>query len=267
MPHRRSIPAIGPRSAAAFLFAALVFAPAAPAQFASEEALEQQSVRVFQQMKSQIPISRDPRATRIVECVAFELVNVLDDTWKAKAWEVVLFDVPSVNAFAMPGGKIGVHTGIFKVARNQHALAAVIGHEIAHVTEEHAVKRANRQGLTDLAVGVATAVIGGGALTQSAVGSLLDLGADIGLNRPYGRDQESEADEEGIELMARAGFHPKAAIDLWKKMAEEGATNPPEILSTHPSNETRIDALVEGLAPALRTYADAIEAGRYPDCN
>ena len=253
-------------------FAAIGFACALPlhaaqGQFASETELERQSAQVFQQMKAQIPISRDPRATRIVECVTYELVNSLDEEWKAKAWEVVLFQVPRVNAFAMPGGKIGVHTGIFNVARNQHALAAVLGHEIAHVTEAHAVKRANRRGLTDLAVGVATAVIGGGALTQSAVGSLLDLGAEIGLRRPYGREQESEADSAGLELMAKAGFHPSASIDLWKKMAEAGGGDPPEFLSTHPSNEARTTALIEQLAPALATYNAALEAGKRPDCN
>ncbi|MBT8447911.1 MAG: M48 family metallopeptidase [Gammaproteobacteria bacterium] len=233
--------------------------------------VEGDAEKMFEQMKEKIPISNNERARYIVECVTSSIIAVLPEKYAEDEWEVVLFDQPSVNAFAMPGGKIGVFMGIFGVARDQNALAAVIGHEIAHVTSRHAQKRATRKTLTGIAAGVATVLIGANApvngQTMRTVNSALNMGAELGLNRPYDRGQESEADIVGLDYMARAGFDPRESITLWKAMETVGGNGPPEFISTHPSGRTRISDLIGGLPGSLATYNAAREAGVIPDCH
>jgi predicted Zn-dependent protease len=181
-------------------------------------------------------------------------------------WEVELFENDAANAFAMPGGKIGVFTGIFKVADNQDSLAAVIGHEVAHVTEKHSLKRARTQSRTNLGVVIASSALGGGNLPRGAVNDVLTTGAAIGLTLPYGRKQESEADVDGLMYMAGAGFDPRASMTLWKNMGELNKGSPPEFLSTHPSDERRMDGLVKNLSPALVKFNKAIAKNGRPSC-
>ncbi len=250
-------------AAGCFLYAAAM--PAA-AIIVTEGMVERQSAEVFEEMKTHIPLTRNAYAMAVVECVAYSIIAVLDGPHAQKNWEVIVFEDPSVNAFALAGGKIGVHTGIFKVAKNQHALAAVIGHEIAHVTEKHVVKRMNRQNLTGLGVGVLTAVIGGDYMTQHAVSSAMGLGAELGLSKPYDRGQETDADIEGLIYMSRAGFDPRATIELWKNMDKANKSDPPEFLSTHPSTDNRTARLVGELSNALGEYNNALAAGRVPNC-
>jgi len=229
-------------------------------------ALERQAGQLFEQMKAQIPRSRDVRAQQLVECVALHLVPRLEPGFARLAWEVVLFEHGSVNAFALPGGRVGVFTGMLRVARDQDMLAAVLGHEMAHVTARHPEKRASRRTLTGLATGLASVFLGGSTVGQRALADVLSIGAELGLNRPYDRDQELEADIRGLRYMAAAGFDPRASIALWKQMGRVGAGAPPEFLSTHPASERRLDALIGELAGALRTFNDARGQGRIPDC-
>ncbi len=244
--------------------AAMALLAAAPAYAqVSEPQIERQAQRAFRQMRAQIPVSRDAAARDYVQCVAASIIARLDKPYSDLAWEVELFQHPAANAFAMPGGKIGVFTGIFDVAEDQDALAAVIGHEVAHVVGRHALKRARKQLRNQLLVGVAAGAIGGGRGTANA----LALGAEIGLGLPYDRKQETEADTLGLELMSGAGFDPRASIQLWKNMADKNRAEPPQFLSTHPSTDARLDGMIGQLVPSLVRFNQASGEGRSPGCH
>ena len=236
--------------------------PAARAALVSEDDIERQADRAFRQMKASIPQSRDADARAYVQCVAQAIVAQLEGPYSDLDWEIVLFEHKAANAFAMPGGKIGVFTGIFRVAPDQDSLATVIGHEVAHVTSQHSLKRARKQVRNNLLVAVAAGAIGGGQRTSN----VLSMGAEVGLNLPYDRKQESEADAEGLELMARAGFDPRASITLWKNMSRQQSGQPPEFLSTHPSSDDRIDRMIGQLAPSLMAYNEAHSLAQVPRC-
>ena len=155
-------------------------------------------------------------------------------------WEVHVVSIDEVNAWCMPGGKMAIYTGLIeKLQATDDEIAAVMGHEISHALREHSRERASRQMGTQMAVGIAGALFGIGDLGQS----LGNVVADVTLNKPNSRTQEVEADRIGVELAARAGFDPRAAITLWEKMQKAGGGQPPQFLSTHPSHENRISDL------------------------
>jgi len=153
-------------------------------------------------------------------------------------WEAHVLSVSEVNAWCMPGGKMAVYTGLIdKLQATDDELAAVMGHEISHALREHSREAISRQMATQTAVGIAGALFGVGELGTS----LGNMVADVTLNRPNSRTNETEADRIGVELAARAGYNPEAAISLWQKMAKlNSGGQPPKWLSTHPSNEDRI---------------------------
>jgi len=228
----------------------------------SESEVDRMGTQTYQQMKSQVPMSTDRRAVERVRCVTEAVLLELDSPNAPPEWEVTLFAEDSVNAFALPGGYIGVFEGLLDVAETQDQLAAVIGHEIAHVTARHAAERVSRHQATGFAVNVL-----GGASGNQQTAALLGMGAQVGLLLPFNRTQESEADTLGLKYMARAGFNPEASVQLWRNMEEaSGGKGPPELLSTHPSGERRIEELNERIPEAMELYHDAQEAGRVPDC-
>jgi predicted Zn-dependent protease len=150
------------------------------------------------------------------------------------------------------------------VATNQDQLGAVLGHEVAHVTRDHSLARANRTVITQN-----TAIIGSEVLDASTgieTTDIVVMGADLLILKPYGRGQESEADLVGLRYMANAGFDPRASIALWTNMGKESPAGPPEWLSTHPSGESRISDLAGDLAATLPLYNAALAAGRKPNC-
>lgn len=228
----------------------------------SEVEIEAESEAQFQQMRASQQISTDAGDRSYINCVSRAIIAELDDPYSGKDWEVEVFDEDAINAFAMPGGKIGVFTGILKVAETQDQLGAVIGHEVAHVTEQHSLERVNREMTQQIGVVGASAAIGGGQGTYD----LIQMGAQIGLSLPYGRGQESEADIVGLKYMASAGFDPRASVQLWKNMDRESKGAPPEWFSTHPSSDSRISDLIAALPDALSLYNDAKAAGKAPDC-
>jgi predicted Zn-dependent protease len=156
-------------------------------------------------------------------------------------WEVHVISVDEVNAWCMPGGKMAMYTGLIqKLNATDDEIAAVMGHEIAHALREHARERISRQMGTQLGVGLVGALFGIGDLGQSIAGQV----AEVTLNLPNSRLHETESDRIGVELAARAGFDPKAAVSLWEKMAKvSSGGQPPKWLSTHPSHEDRINDL------------------------
>ena len=228
----------------------------------SESELESESGEAFQEMRAQIPAATDARLIAYVNCVSADIVQQLEKPYSEEDWEVVLFEGEDINAFAMPGGRIGVYTGLLAVAENQDQLAAVIGHEVAHVTLQHSLKRANREATTQGGVILGTVVLGAGP----GVGDLVSMGAQLGLSLPFSRANETEADTIGLNYMADAGFNPSASIQLWKNMAAKNKLGAPQFLSTHPSGDSRIQDLVRQLPEALKRYNAAQAAGRKPNC-
>ncbi len=221
-------------------------------------------ITAYDEVKKTTPVSKDKNANAYVMCVANAVTRVVPANIK---WEVNLFDDEAVNAFALPGGKIGVYTGLLKVAGNQDQLAAVIGHEIAHVIADHGNARVSAAFATQTGLQLAQILAGATTQQKSQLIGLLGLGAQYGILMPYGRGQESEADILGLEYMARAGFNPRESITLWQNMGKAGGgKEPPAILSTHPSNEQRISDLNQALPGATKIYKKARNQGIKPQC-
>ena len=163
------------------------------------------------------------------------------------AWEVHVIQENQLNAWAMPGGKMAVYSGLIeRLKLTDDELAAIMGHEIAHSLREHARERVSRDMATSVGVGIAGALLGLGDVAQSLAGAV----ANVTFNLPHSRAHETEADRIGVELAARAGYDPHAAVTLWQKMGQASGGGGPEFLSTHPSPENRL--------ADLRAYADRV---------
>jgi predicted Zn-dependent protease len=228
--------------------------------------MDRMGLAAYRQISEQTPVSRDRRLNRYVGCVAGAVIAALDGADAAERWEVSVFRDSTPNAFALPGGKIGVNTGLLLVAKNQSQLASVLGHEVAHVLAGHANERISAQYATRSALVIASAVADtSNPMHRQAIG-LLGAGAQVGILLPYGRAHESEADIMGLDLMARAGFDPRQSVQLWRNMAEAGRGQPPEFLSTHPSHGSRISQLEDRIPGAMKLYQEAAASGRRPDC-
>ena len=222
--------------------------------------LDAMGVQAFNEMRAKEPVETNAAVNGYVDCVANAITAELPN--KGTSWEVVVFKDDTPNAFALPGGKMGVYTGMLKVAENQSQLAAVLGHEVGHVLAQHGNERMSQQQLTNVALAAAA----GSGHVDAATMQALGLGAQVGILLPYSRTQESEADIIGLDLMAKAGFDPRQSVQLWKNMAKAGGGAPPEFLSTHPASSTRIDNLVSHMSSALATYNAALAKGKKPDC-
>ena len=244
----------------------------------SEREIMIESQKAWEQMKTSLPVSRDLSKRTQVNCIAKKIIRQLDEPFVDEDWEIEVFENPGVNAFAMPGGKLGVYTGLFSVASNQDELATVIGHEIAHVTEKHSYERAKREMRTRVGTTIGMAVIAGNMANRqitsqadiyemnnqiNAVNTMSQILSTYGLNLPFNRKQESDADKTGLRLMAEAGFNPFASLSLWKKMQEDSNRPNLEFVSSHPSSENRIKGLSSQLSEALKLY-NAVE--RKPRC-
>lgn len=233
-------------------------------QLFPEEQMAEMGRAAYQDIKQQTPALHDPRANRYVACV----VNALSDVVPGnRNWEVTVFQDQAINAFALPGGKVGVNTGLLRIVENQSQLAAVIGHEMAHVEAEHGNARVSTAYAAQAGLTLVQVLAGGTTSEKQQLLGLLGVGAQVGVLLPYGRAQESEADILGQEYMARAGFDPHESVGLWQNMARAGGQQPPEFLSTHPAHGTRIEQLRDEMPRALELYRQAQRQGKRPDCN
>ncbi len=222
----------------------------------------------FEQIKKEQKISSNKKLIRYVQCVADAVVREIPASYQMSAaqWQVVVFDSDQINAFALPGGRIGVYTGLFKAAKGQEQLAAVLGHEVAHVLARHSNERLSQSQLTNLGLSAADMAMGDSSVRQPAMAAL-GLGAQVGVLLPYGRVQESEADVLGLQLMAAAGFNPNQAVSLWQNMsAASKGKQTPELLSTHPSDQRRISEIEAQLPSVMPIYEKARSMGRKPQC-
>ena len=222
----------------------------------SDSELNKMGASSFEDMKKNIPISHDKSVNEFVQCVADAIIKNVPKSAHNGAWEVVVFDSKQVNAFALPGGKIGVYTGILNVTENQHQLAAIMGHEVGHVIEHHSNERLSAGKLSKIGMAVATVAVGASDVENKGLWMAgLGVGVQYGLIMPYSRSHESEADIVGQDLMARSGFNPEASIQLWQNMDKlSKGEAPAEFMSTHPSNQTRIKQLGGHLAVSLQYY-------------
>lgn len=172
-------------------------------------------------------------------------------------WEVNLQTSEELNAYCMPGGKIMFYSGIIdKLKLTDAEIAAIMGHEIAHALREHGRERMSQQLGQQAAVGVGAAVLGVGEVGANLIGMV----ANVTFGLPHSRTHETEADVMGLELMARAGYDPNAAVNVWKKMAEAAKGGPPQFLSTHPSHDTRIKDLEKNTPKVMPLYQAAPKA-------
>ncbi len=230
--------------------------------FMPDDEVDAMGLQAFNNLKQEKEISSNSREIQFVQCITDAITNEVDGSW-----EVVVFNDNTLNAFALPGRKIGVHTGLIDLVDNQDQLASVIGHEVGHVLAKHSNERMSQQLGAQVGVSLVAAI----AAPQTAMGqtaiSLLGVGAQYGIIMPFSRLHESEADTIGLELMAKAGFNPRESITLWQKMAQasQGA-QPAEFLSTHPSHATRIDDLQAEMSETIKLQQQANAAGKNPNC-
>lgn len=237
----------------------------------------QMGAQAYQQVKSdpKVKLSQDPREIEPVKRVAARIVEAAKrskyaDMAKQFQWEVaVIKDDKTANAFALPGGKMAVYTGIFPVAKNEAGLAAVMGHEVVHALARHGAERMSQAELTNAALQVAGTAAGasGGGLMSNAAMAALGVGAQVGVLLPFSRKHESEADYIGILLAADAGYDPRESVHLWERMSQRsGGAGPAEFLSTHPGHETRIEHLKKWMPEAMGIYQSkqAMPAGDLP---
>jgi predicted Zn-dependent protease len=230
--------------------------------FMPESEMTQMGLQAFTNIKKETPVDRNATTNAYVQCVGQAITREVGKG----SWEIVVFEDKDANAFALPGNKIGVNTGLLKVAENQDQLATVLGHEVAHVLSHHANERVSQQFAVEQGVALAGALASPHSATGQSLMGLLGVGAQYGILMPYSRIQESEADQLGLDLMARAGFNPRESINLWKNMTRAGGSKPPEFLSTHPSDSSRITNLNAHMPVALRLQQRAIQLGKRPSC-
>jgi predicted Zn-dependent protease len=206
----------------------------------------QLGLQAYGQVLSEAKVVSSGRDHDMVVRAMKKLVAVAEKDEPGFKWEVnLLADDKTVNAFALPGGKMAVYTGILPVCKGETGLAVVMGHEIGHVVARHGTERMT------LALGSSAAL---SLLNLGDYTKLGELALDLTQSRPFGRDQESEADEIGLVYMARAGYDPREAIAFWERMESLGGNAPPEFLSTHPSHETRVRRLTAKLPEALEIW-------------
>ena len=178
------------------------------------------------------------------------------DRAKLWQWEVILINSKQINAFCMPGGKIAFYSGILDTLKmTDDEVAAVMGHEIAHALREHARARMGKQAATSVGVSIASQVLGLGNLGHAALGASANL-----LTLKFSRDDETDADLVGLELMARAGYDPRAGVTLWHKMQAASKGAPPQWMSTHPSSDSRIKEIQKHLVEVMPLYERAKKA-------
>jgi len=204
----------------------------------------------YQEVLTKEKLSSDPVANALVQQVGARIAAA---TGKNYQWEFKVVEKPdTVNAFCLPGGKVVVYSGLLPVAQDADGLATVIGHEVSHAIARHGGERVSQGLLTNMGIEAVTARMGmKDPQTVQTVSGLLGAGLAVGVTLPFSRDQESEADHMGLVYMAKAGFHPDAALAFWKRMQQASQGAPPEILSDHPSDANRIQK-IEGWLPEAR---------------
>jgi len=232
-----------------------------------ESSLNRQAAQVYEQVKQKTKLSDDESqlnkikdiGSRIEESVSayFDSINKYDPTYNFR-WEYILIDNDKIkNAWCMPGGKIAVYTGILKITKNEDGLAAVMGHEIAHAVAKHSIERASRALVLNLGT-AALDIVTGGAVSNTSRATGVDVAGMLrtfGIDNPFGRKQETEADYLGLIFSSLAGYDIRESVKIWERMKKENkGKEPPEWMSTHPSNDKRIQALKKWIPDIMNRF-------------
>jgi metalloendopeptidase OMA1, mitochondrial len=209
----------------------------------------------FDQLKRETPINHDPALNAMVKRVGEQIAKVAGKDMPTAQWEFVVFESKEANAFCLPGGKVGVYTGILPITKSEAGLATVLGHEVAHAVAHHGAERMSQQMVLQtggqlLASGLSSTDPTWQKLALEAYG----VGSQVGIELPFSRKQESEADHIGLVYMARAGFAPEEAVSFWERFSQyskaNGGSSTPSFLRTHPLDEQRIKQLKSWLPEA-----------------
>ena len=232
-----------------------------------ESSLNAQAAQLYENVKKKTKLSDDKKqleeiieiGQRIEEAVSsyFNSVDKPDPTYNFQ-WEYILIDNDKIkNAWCMPGGKIAVYTGILKITKNKHGLAAVMGHEIAHAVAKHSVERASRALLLNVGT-TAIDIFSGGAISRTQRATGVDVAGMLrhfGIDNPFGRKQETEADYLGLIFSSLAGYDIRESVKIWERMKKEfKGQEPPEWMSTHPSSKKRIESLNKWIPEVIIKY-------------
>src|SRR5262245_56714216 len=212
-------------------------------------------------MKQEVPTSRDVSARALVEKVGRRIAAVASKDLPNAQWEFVVFDSKEMNAFCLPGGKVGVYTGILAITQDEAGLATVLGHEVAHAAAHHGGERMSEA----MALQTGQQIVGAAVSAydprwQSASMVAFGLGAQVGRELPHSRKQEAEADEIGLMYMARAGYDPRKALDFWQRFSQAtaGSDSTPWFLRTHPVTTDRIKRIQELLPRAEAEFTRSV---------
>ncbi len=210
----------------------------------------------FDKMKKQVPLNKDPKLNAMVERVGKRIAAVASPSMPEAQWEFVVFESKDANAFCLPGGKVGVYTGIFPITQTEEGLATVIGHEVAHAVARHGGERMS----TAMALNV-IGTLGGAAAAKSRYAELFNQlyapVTQVGVALPHSRGQESEADRIGLLYMARAGYRPEAAVEFWQRFGEYNrrqGNQTPWFLRTHPLDDARVAELKQRMPEARAQF-------------
>jgi predicted Zn-dependent protease len=211
----------------------------------------------FAEIKSKTPVSSDAGQNELVTRVGQRIASVVELPYAQ--WEFVVFNEPgTVNAFCLPGGKVGVYSGILPVTQDEFGMATVLGHEISHAVARHGGERMTQSLLVQLGgIGLQAALQNKPAQTQQLAMAAYGIGSTVGIELPFSRKEEYEADEMGLIYMAKAGYDPRHAVEFWRRfkvMNDQQGGAPPEFLSTHPVDANRIAALEKKLPEAIRVF-------------
>ena len=222
-----------------------------------EGEMTQLGITSFEQLKKETPISKDPAVNALVQKVGKRIAAVA--TLTNAQWEFVVFDSPEANAFCLPGGKVGVYTGILPITKDEAGLATVIGHEVAHAAAHHGAERMSESlGLETLSKLLGAGLSSSSPQLQSALLAGYGVTTKLAVELPHSRKQESEADYIGLLYMARAGYDPEASVNFWQRFAqyskEAGGGGTPSFLRTHPLDEVRIKQLQQWMPEAKAQY-------------
>jgi predicted Zn-dependent protease len=225
----------------------------------------QLGLTAFDQLKQETPISHDPELNAMVQRVGKRIAAVADKDLPDAQWEFVVFESKEANAFCLPGGKVGVYTGLIPIAKDDAGLATVMSHEIGHAVAHHGAERMSEAMVLEGAgQALGTAVSGADARVQQATMLAYGAGSKVGRELPHSRKQELEADHIGMIYMARAGYDPNAAIEFWQRFSDynkaRGGSDSwvAKFLSTHPVDEVRIQELRKLLPEAERAFSRSV---------
>ena len=232
--------------------------------FSSEGSETRMGYQAFQQIKGHYQVSRDPDTNALVTKVGRRVADAAQRP--DYRWEFVVLEGKEANAFCLPGGKVGVFTGILKYTRDEAGMATVISHEVAHALARHAGERLSQSMLAQAGgIGLGAVLGGVGSLAGTAIMQSYSLGTQLGILLPYSRTQESEADRVGLILMAKAGYDPAQALELWRRMmAKDQGGKLPQFMSTHPNDAKRLQELEAFLPEARKYFIPAQEAQSPP---